>query len=86
MPKGMRFSSYFVLSKLVLYIATSVQILERKQSYMCTGGVLLLFALHFEVGRGSTSCQCAGEPVQQPTEEGRPLTQQRRGSDPCPVC
>ena len=49
------------------------------------GSVLFHSAFHPKVVGGSFGCECAGEPVQQSQEEGRPLTQQRRGSGPCPV-
>ena len=51
---------------------------------MCTGDICVHSTLHFEVGGGSFGGECAGQPVQQPQEAGRPFPQQHCGSDPGP--
>ncbi len=48
------------------------------------GGVRVYSTLHSEMGGGSFGGECAGQPVQQPQEAGRPFPQQCRGSDPSP--
>jgi hypothetical protein len=49
---------------------------------MCTGDICFHSTFHSEVGGGSFGGECAGQPVQQPQEAGRPFPQQCRGSDP----